>query len=282
MNNKENELWKKKPFDDLTIADDFMFCVVMQEEDVCLQLLNIVLKNEVGKLIQIIPQDTVEGKSNAKGVRLDIMAEEDSAGKLYNIEMQTAQQHFLAKRMRYYQCAIDQSSLDKGADYIDLPETFIIFFCTFDHLKKSRPLYTIKPICEETAEVFNDGTTKLIVNTKASEKAEPELRALLQYMNGMPATSEFTKKLDEKVKAIKQNETRRKEYMNITAFEMDARRDGITIGLLEGRKEGLVEGLNQGKLEKARETARNLLEIGLSVEQISKVTGLSESEIDEL
>ncbi|MEL3908556.1 MAG: hypothetical protein P1P64_06020 [Treponemataceae bacterium] len=83
-------------------------------------------------------------------------------------------------------------------------------------------MYTIKPICKEISEVFNDGTTKLIVNTKASEKAEPELKALLQYMNGMPATTEFTKKLDEKIKAIKQNEARRKEYMNINAFEMDA------------------------------------------------------------
>ncbi|MEL3907606.1 MAG: Rpn family recombination-promoting nuclease/putative transposase [Treponemataceae bacterium] len=135
-------------------------------------------------------------------------------------------------------------------------------------------MYTIKPICKETSEVFNDGTTKLIVNTNASEKAAPELKALLQYMNGMPATSEFTKKLDEKVQAIKQNEVRRKEYMNINAFEMDARRDGIAIGLLEGREEGAY----QTKLE----TAKNLLQIGLSVEQISKVTGLSESEIDEL
>ncbi|MEL3907634.1 MAG: Rpn family recombination-promoting nuclease/putative transposase, partial [Treponemataceae bacterium] len=195
--NKVENHWHKKAFEDLTLADDFMFCIVMQEEAVCLQLLNIVLKNEVGKLIRIIPQDTVAGKNNAKAVRLDIMAE-DSAGKLYNIEMQTTSELNIPKRMRYYQCAIDQSSLDKGADYIDLPETFIIFFCTFDYLKKDLPLYTIKPICKETSEVFNDGTTKLIVNTNASEKAEPELRALLQYMNGMPATSEFTKKLDEK------------------------------------------------------------------------------------
>ncbi|MEL3908247.1 MAG: Rpn family recombination-promoting nuclease/putative transposase [Treponemataceae bacterium] len=281
MSNKENEFWQKKAFEDLTIADDFMFCVVMQEEEICLQLLNIILKNEVGKLIRIIPQDTLEGKNNAKAVRLDIMAV-DSTGKLYNIEMQTAQQSFLAKRMRYYQCAIDQSSLDKGADYIDLPETFIIFFCTFDHLKKSLPLYTIKSICKETSEVFNDGTTKLIVNTKASEKAEPELRALLQYMNEMPATTEFTKKLDEKVKAIKQNEARRKEYMNINAFEMDARRDGIAIGLMKGLSQGEARGIQKGAYQTKLETAKKMKYKGFNVADISDLTGLTKAEIDKL
>ncbi|MEL3907659.1 MAG: hypothetical protein P1P64_01435 [Treponemataceae bacterium] len=154
-------------------------------------------------------------------------------------------------------------------------------------------------MCKETSEVFNDGTTtKLIVNTNASEKAEPELKALLQYMNGMPATTEFTKKLDEKVQAIKQNEVRRKEYMNINAFEMDARRDGknegIAIGLLEGRKEGLVEGRVLGKTEGEKlgiekgayqtklETARKMKYRGFNTTDISDLTGLSQAEIDEL
>ncbi|MEL3908946.1 MAG: hypothetical protein P1P64_08080 [Treponemataceae bacterium] len=44
--------------------------------------------------------------------------------------------------------------------------------CKTRHLEKILPLYTIKPICEETSEVFNDGTTKLIVNTKAFQKKQ--------------------------------------------------------------------------------------------------------------
>ncbi|MEL3907391.1 MAG: hypothetical protein P1P64_00035 [Treponemataceae bacterium] len=66
----------------------------------------------------------------------------------------------------------------------------------------------------------------------------------------------------------------------------EARKEGLksgrTEGLAEGVKAGLKEGLLEGKLKKARETAKNLLEIGLSVEQISKVTGLSKAEIYKL
>ena len=54
----------------------------------------------------------------------------------------------------------------------------------------------------------------------------------------------------------------------------------------EGRKEGLAEGVKKGRAEgehrKAVETAKNLLDMGLTFEQISKATGLSVSIIKEL
>ena len=85
----------------------------------------------------------------------------------------------LPKRMRYYQCAIDNSALNKGRDYNDLPDTFIIFLCTFDYLQQYLPIYTISPSCLETGEIFNDGTVKIIVNSKAADKAEDELKSFL-------------------------------------------------------------------------------------------------------
>ena len=60
----------------------------------------------------------------------------------------------------------------QGGDYNDLPDTFIIFLCTFDYLEKGLPVYTIKPYCTETKQEFTDGTTKIIVNSTASEQAE--------------------------------------------------------------------------------------------------------------
>ena len=60
--------------------------------------------------------------------------------------------------MRYYQCAIDNSAINKGGDYNNLPDTFIIFLCTFDYLQKGLPIYTISPACAETGQLFNDGT----------------------------------------------------------------------------------------------------------------------------
>lgn len=48
-------------------------------------------------------------------------------------------------------------------------------------------------------------------------------------------------------------------------------------GRAEGRKEGLVEGLAKGRAE----VARNLLNMGMSVEDISKATGISKDEIEQ-
>ena len=186
------------------------------------------------------------------------------------------------KRMRYYQCAIDNSAINKGGDYNDLPDTFIIFLCTFDYLEKGLPVYTIKPYCTETEQEFTDGTTKIIVNSTASEKAEENLKAFLSYMNGQCPNTAFTKKLEEKVNQTKEDEEKRREYMLLKSFEMDARRAGIQEGIAQGRSEGLQVGIAQGSYQKALETAKNLIDIGLSAENISKATGLSREEIEKL
>ena len=51
----------------------------------------------------------------------------------------------------------------------------------------------------------------------------------------------------------------------------------------KGKEEGLAEGLEKGKEEGEHNakiaTARNLFSMGLSIEQISKTTGLSVDEI---
>ncbi len=48
------------------------------------------------------------------------------------------------------------------------------------------------------------------------------------------------------------------------------------------RREAFDDGLSQGAHQKAVETAKNLLSIGLSQKQIAAVTGLSIEEIEKL
>ena len=200
----------------------------------------------------------------------------------YDVEMQTTNEKNLSERMRYYQCAIDNSEINKGGDYNDLPDTFIIFLCTFDYLEKGLPVYTIKPCCMETEQEFTDGTTKIIVNSTAWEQAEENLKAFLSYMNGETPVTAFTKKLEEKVNETKEDEERRREYMLLKSFEMDARRAGIAQGRSEGIAQGRSEGIAQGFADGIMQTAKKLLEIGVAVESIVNATGLSREEIEKL
>ena len=61
-----------------------------------------------------------------------------------------------------------------------------------------------------------------------------------------------------------------------------AKEKGLAEGRKEGREEGLAEGKEEGKMEERLEIAKKMLEMGLSVEQITETTGLSEEEILEL
>ena len=60
------------------------------------------------------------------------------------------------------------------------------------------------------------------------------------------------------------------------------REEGISIGLERGREEGISVGIERGAYEKALETARSLLSMGLSPEQVAQGTGLSLEVIQKL
>ena len=116
----------RKSFDDLTIADDFMFCKVMQDEAICKQFLEMVLAGKIGKITYLSSQNSIAAGAEAKSIRLDILVKDEN-GKTYDIEMQVANEHNIPKRMRYYQAALDISFLDKGFHYKTLNDSYIIF-----------------------------------------------------------------------------------------------------------------------------------------------------------
>ena len=269
----------RKPFDDLTITDDYMFCIVMQDKSICTTVLNMVLAQSIGPIADITYQKTFDQVGYAKGIRLDVWVT-DSNGTVYDVEMQSTNKQDLAKRLRYYQSVIDISSLEKGGHYTDLPASFILFFCPFDYPNSGLSVYTFKTICsEDKTLILPDGVTKVIINSAAADKeTDPELKAFLEYMNGVMSDRPFIRKIDKYIKELKESEERRREYMLMRAFEMDARKDGIQQGIRQGKSLGLAEGSRQ----KALETARNLRTMGLSIEDISKATGLTVQEVEQL
>ena len=69
-----------------------------------------------------------------------------------------------------------------------------------------------------------------------------------------------------------------KAYCDIKNSLDTARKEGITEGITEGMAEGIAEGIAK---EKAK-IAKKLLEIGMPLESIIQVTGLTENEINNL
>ena len=252
-----------KRFEDLTLQDDFMFCKVMQNPDLCKRLIEMILADTIGKITYISIQHNLKNYEQAKSVRFDVLVQTEN-GKFYDIEMQVSNEKNIPKRMRFYQSAIDISFLDKGNFYNDLNESFIIFICLFDVIGKNRPIYTFENICLEDKNIsLQDGTKKVIINAEEfKDTKNKELKEFLEYLKTGKTKCEFTRRIEEMIQTVKQNDQARQEYRLMSTFEMDARYKGI--------------------YETKRETAKILKQLGDSLQKIMQVTGLPESEIEKL
>ncbi len=292
-----------KPFEELTISDDYMFYHVMQDEELCQILLTSILGDQIGEIKEIKVQKSFETPTQAKGIRLDIWIK-DAEGKQYDIEMQTSPKRDLAKRMRYYQSAIDSHLLEKGSHYSELNDTFIIFICTFDYFKKGLPVYTFVSTCREDHKLeLKDGAIKIIVNSTASEKAtDPNLNAFLAYINGKHPDNQFVNRLEDRITKFKYNNKMQEEYMYRMSIEdeirYEAHQEGIALGIEQGIERGITQGMEmgiskgmemgvlkgrqEGILETKRKTDKSFKMLGISFEKIAQATGLSVDEIEQL
>jgi predicted transposase/invertase (TIGR01784 family) len=186
--------------------------------------------------------------------------------------MQNQPSNFLPLRTRYYQSMIDVDNLLKGDDYSNLKESFIIFICTFDPFNNALPCYTFKSICKENTTIeLNDKTSKIIFNSTAYDKEKDvEISAFLKYIKTQEATDDFTNRLKTFVEKAKHNKELRSYYLSMNIHDSDIRR----VAFQEGEK--------QGAEQKAIETAKSAIKMGLSIQQIIQLTGLSEEVVNKL
>ena len=102
-----------KRFDELTLADRFIFFKVMQNSELCKRLLEIILGVEIERIEYIEGEKTVEAGRDAKGIRFDVYVK-DGTGTVYNIEMQAVYAAYLPKRSRYYHSMMNLELLGRG------------------------------------------------------------------------------------------------------------------------------------------------------------------------
>lgn len=101
----------------------------------CKPLLENILNIKIRDIVYVDYEETIQMTAKSKGIRLDIYVEDDD-NTVFNLEMQTTTYKELPKRSRYYQGIIDLNMIEKGESYDILKESYVIFICTFDFLKK--------------------------------------------------------------------------------------------------------------------------------------------------
>ena len=252
-----------KKFDDLTFSDHYMFEKVLQNKEICKEILERLLKINITHIEYPEIEKEISPYYETKGVRLDVYVKDKD--EVFDIELQNFMDVSIPLRSRYYQSILDMDNLIKGEYYSELPTSYIIFICSFDPFYKELPMYTFTTHCEEdNTLIFEDKIIKKVFNAKAyTKEKDVAIKAFLEYICNKKPVDDLTDKIDSVVKIIKQQEVNRKEYNTVNIHDQDS--------FLRGKKEGISQGAEQAKLE----TAKKLLQNKIPLEIILESTGIS-------
>lgn len=248
MKELKNQIEVGTSWEELGICNDFLFGKVMQNPELCKELLKRILPElEIERIEYPELQKTIKFDADAKSVRLDVYVR-DEKQTIYDIEMQVTDTKELAKRTRFYQSMIDLQMIDRGESYKQLKPSYIIFICPFDMFDKGRHLYTFQNICKEDHKILlKDEATKIFLNAHGyMDDVSKELKAFLDYVAGKSTEDTFVKKLELAVKEAKRNREWRYEYMTLLMRDQENIEQGIKQGMEQGIKQGMEQGIKQG------------------------------------
>ena len=138
----------------------------------------------------------------------------------------------------------------------------LIFFA------KGNYVYTFKKHCLEDLNLeLSDEATTMILNTKGTHgNISKDIKSFYDYVNNHIINSDFTRQIDDEISYLKLDSKVRREFMLLEARLLDERR----------------EGKAEGKAEEKLATAKRLLNMGLSVQDVAKGTSLSVEQVENL
>ena len=240
----------RKKFKELEFKDAFMFAAVMEDAEICRQVLMCILGFPIRE-VRVHTESTILVNPDYRGIRLDVYAD-DEEGSVYDVEMQTTDKGNLPKRSRCYQGQMDVAYLEPGEDFNKLPKSFVIFICTFDPFGRKRYIYTFEERCLEDGEPLGDETRKVFLSTKG-EKGDGVSEELIQFLRFVEQSENspdceqdaLAKQLSDRIAKLKRDRRMEERYMLLGELFDDERREAREEGLKEGLEEGLKEGRSQ-------------------------------------
>ncbi len=116
---------------------------------------------------------------------------------------------------------------------------------------------------------FGDETVKIILNTKGTmDDVSPEMKRLLEYIDGQAASDDFTRELEDAVQSVRRNEKWRLDYMTLQQEYREKYNEGLEAGIEQGMERGKIELL--------------YVDLHLTIAEIAQKLGLSEEYVQRI
>ena len=226
---------------------------------------------------------------------------ENEQGETFIVEMQKAEQQFFKDRSVFYSTFPIQNQGKKGIWNFKLKGVYTVGILDFVFPNHEYPQdslrHEVKLVDVDDKHVFYDKLTFLYLEMPKFTKGEEELETMfdkwlfvlhnLSRLMKRPAALQdriFTR-LFEQAEIARYTPEERQDYEDSLKVYRDMKNVLDTAelrGLEKGRKEGRKEGIEQGTFEERRKNAKAMKALGLPLETIVKVTGMSADDIDKL
>ena len=293
----------------LTLKNDYLFKLLLgsEENKACLQdFLECVLDMPAGMITDLelldkeLSKDEITDKTGILDVKLRL-----KDGTTIDIEIQNSWSAEFIPRTLFYWAKMYIEGFKEGEPYTSLTRCIAINLISQGFKLNSEVHSAYRILEQQTYQQLTDlleihflnlaavkGTKiRQAITTKKQEKLLNWLRFIetddKEERAMLATTSPILQMLNEKIDVLSLNPEERKLYESRMKLKSDIAtisevqfKAGIERGKSIGLAEGEARGRSEGSHQKALETAKNLLQFGLSREKIAQATGLTQAEVE--
>lgn len=273
----------------ISLLTDFGFKRIFgtkPNKDLLIDFLNSLFNGEqVVKDVTFLNSEHVGDVHTDRKAIFDVYCENEK-GEKFIVEMQNAYQTYFKDRSLYYATFPIREQAQKGEGWnYKLKHVYVVALLNYD---MSDPAFSddtinhdIGLLDKQTHRVFNDKLTFKYVEISKFNKRIEELKTnydkwlfVLQNLSRLDRQPEYLQT------AVFNRLFAEAEIAKFTRAELREYEDSLKA--YRDIKNSLDSAKQEGKKDKAIEIAKNLLEMGMSIDNIMKATGLSQEEIAKL
>ena len=182
----------------------------------------------------------------------------ESHGAQINVEVQKSDDDDHVKRVRFNISNMDTTFTEKGLDYKELLDIYVVFLTKSDIFKEGKTIYHLGMSIQETGTPVDHGVYRIFANCAVDDGSDTA--ELMQYFKNTKGKNSKFPKLSNRVKHLKKSQKGAASMSDI-----------------------VEEYFRKRMAEHDKETAKTLLQNGVSIELVRKsIPTLSLEFIEEL